>query len=462
MAEYFVGITDKGKLRHNNEDTFIVQELAGNGLIAACVIDGVGGYNGGEVAAGIARTVIAEHLQHLPPGVINAIREAIAAANDKILDEKKKDHKNDQMACVLTCAVVDITNNKFYYAHVGDTRLYLLRDHSLVKLSRDHSVVGFLEESGRLSEEDAMQHPMRNEINKALGFEENINEIDEFIESGESPFLPGDTILLCSDGLSDMINSNTISSILLTKKDLVEKAHDLVNAANLAGGKDNITAVLVENNKQPRTVTALKPVERKKHDGKPTLHIVEPVPEKKHRAPAKKNRNFIAFLALLTFGMLVILLFQNSTRLSGNSRQPKYTMPKAKDMNLDALIKSVNDSSRKYAVEEKGATINISDPLTISKDSFYFLGNGITIAGDPGYKKPALIISSKAKHVVLDSIVFRDLDVAIVLQKNNIIFKNVRFINCRVPVEYQLSFPDSIINGRIKDSILMPVSTPKQ
>ncbi len=93
------------------------------------------------------------------------------------------------MACVLTCVVAHIKNNKFYYAHVGDTRLYLLRDHSLVKISKDHSVVGFLEESGRLSEEDAMRHPRRNEINKALGFEEDIDA--DLIETGESPFLTG-------------------------------------------------------------------------------------------------------------------------------------------------------------------------------------------------------------------------------------------------------------------------------
>ena len=209
MAEYFIGITDKGKQREHNEDTFIAREFFKKELVMACVIDGVGGYSGGEVAAAITRSVILDHFKNVRPDfILGTLHAAIIAANKKIQEAKRKNTKHEQMACVLTCAVADIRHNKLYYAHVGDTRLYLLRDHSLVKLSKDHSVVGFLEESGRLSEEDAMRHPRRNEITRALGFEEVVNA-EDFIETGESPFLPGDTILVCSDGLSDMISSNT-------------------------------------------------------------------------------------------------------------------------------------------------------------------------------------------------------------------------------------------------------------
>ena len=118
------------------------------------------------------------------------------------------------MACVLTLVLADVEENKFYYAHVGDTRLYLLRDNSLVKVSNDHSFVGFLEDNGRLTEEAAMRHPKRNEINKALGFDEEQLLQPDYIETAESPFLPSDILLLCSDGLSDMINQKTITSIL--------------------------------------------------------------------------------------------------------------------------------------------------------------------------------------------------------------------------------------------------------
>lgn len=162
------------------------------------------------------------------------------------------------MACVLTVALADISNNKFYYCHVGDTRLYLFRDNSLVKITRDHSFVGFLEDSGRLSEEAAMRHPKRNEINKALGFDASIRA-EDYIETGESPFLPGDTILLCSDGLSDMVGNSAMTAVLNTGKSLSVKAKALVDAANEAGGKDNITVVLVQNNKSPLKQTATKP-----------------------------------------------------------------------------------------------------------------------------------------------------------------------------------------------------------
>ena len=151
MAEYFYGITDKGKRREKNEDTFFAREIPGTQLLVAGVIDGVGGYQGGDIAAEIARTVILKSLETISGDTIESLRQAIIAANVKINEAKKEEAANEQMACVLTCMVADKKNNICWFAHVGDTRIYLLRDHSLVKLSKDHSAVGFLEESGRLS-----------------------------------------------------------------------------------------------------------------------------------------------------------------------------------------------------------------------------------------------------------------------------------------------------------------------
>jgi len=158
-----------------------------------------------------------------------------------------------------------LRETNFNYAHVGDTRLYLFRDNSLVKVTHDHSFVGFLEDSGRLSEEAAMQHPKRNEINKALGFDEEKFLEPDYIETGESPFLPGDILLLCSDGLSDMLNSRTIIGILSSPQNIKEKSKELINAANKAGGKDNITVVLLQNNKPPIQQEATKPLLIKKN-----------------------------------------------------------------------------------------------------------------------------------------------------------------------------------------------------
>jgi len=263
MAENYFGITDTGRQRDNNEDNFIAEPIS-SALIAACVIDGVGGYEGGEVAAAIARDSILKALSRGTGEMFVAMKNAFGSANEKIYQEKLDGDKNKDMACVLTLALVDVPNNKFYYAHVGDTRLYLLRDNTFIKLTKDQSFVGFLEDTGRLTEEAAMTHPKRNEINKALGFDPNIPFNSDYIETGESPFLPGDAILLCSDGLTDMINSSEITSILLKNTGLQQKGQELIEAANNAGGKDNITVVLVQNNKKAVKQKATKPVVVKK------------------------------------------------------------------------------------------------------------------------------------------------------------------------------------------------------
>ena len=127
MAENFFGITDTGKMRDNNEDTFIAQSISSNRFIAACVIDGVGGYEGGEVAARLSHDAILNKLQEPSDNIIQTLKDAFVVANEKINKEKLSSGENGQMACVSTLALADVSENKFYYAHVGDTRLYLLR-----------------------------------------------------------------------------------------------------------------------------------------------------------------------------------------------------------------------------------------------------------------------------------------------------------------------------------------------
>ncbi len=464
MGEYFYGITDKGKRREKNEDTFFVREIINKQFLVACVIDGVGGYQGGDVAAAIARSVIMKHLETLSKDVIVNLQQAIVAANTKINEQKKAGAKNERMACVLTCAVADIKNNKCWYAHVGDTRIYLLRDHSLIKISKDHSAVGFLEESGRLSEEEAMRHPRRNEINKALGFEEDITIADDFIETGESPFLSGDLLLLCSDGLTDMISSGTITSVLTSNKNLAAKAKALVDAANDAGGNDNITAVLVENNKQPIQKPEPVIVERKK-DTIATVMVDNEVSPLKDIATVKKNsRNLVSFLTLFLMMLLVVLLMvvsQKKNKPAANSAVAAVQSPKKINEQFQQLVSHLNDSTKTYLFQQKGTILELNDPIVINKDSFRLSGNGATITADSLYKGPAIIINSAAKHIVLDSLIFKNFDVGIVVQKNNITLRHIRFINCRVPVQYSFSFRDSVVSGRFKDSIFITNSNLK-
>lgn len=450
MAAYFFGITDKGKRRDNNEDTFIVQEMTGSSLLLACVIDGVGGYNGGEVAAEIARTVIIEKLQHISGDIVERLRTAVGEANSRIQEERNSEKANANMACVLTCVITDKKNNKLWYAHVGDTRLYLLRDDSLVKISSDHSAVGFLEESGRLSEFEAMHHPRRNEIDRALGFDTAIAESEDYIETGESPFLPGDTILLCSDGLSDMIGSDEISSIINKDKTISERAKELVEAANKAGGNDNITAVIIENNRQPKKQQALKPVVK--------INAAQRTPpanknSAQHRSISKnKGKRAMVIGAGLFLLVVLIVAFVQRKQLRQDvvitNTQP------VKDAKLVQFINAAHDSSKGYSLPV-GSSLIINESIRIDKDSFRLRGNGTHLTADTGYEGPALTISKNAKHIFLDSMVFENFDAALFIQKSNVEFRNVRFINCRIPVQYGAAFADTLISGRFIDSIFI-------
>jgi len=309
MAENYFGLTDTGRVRDNNEDTFIAQQTA-HGLIVACVIDGVGGYHGGEVAAEIARQEVVAQMDHTRGDIVPAMIEAFKQASKKIYQRRKEEKELESMACVATLAIIDLAANQFYYAHVGDTRLYLLRDGSLVKITKDHSFVGFLEDSGRLTESAAMNHPKRNEINKALGFDMAIATDESYIETGQSPFLPGDTLLLCSDGLTDLVDKEVMTRIITQKTTLEQKAVELIAAANSAGGKDNITVVLAQNDKTSQKTIArmpASPVKRKEPANQPNTVVSEPnqtaaVPQQAPAVVVKKNSNWA-----LVFGLLSLI-----------------------------------------------------------------------------------------------------------------------------------------------------------
>jgi len=317
MDNNVFGQTDIGRVRDNNEDAFLAEELLHSGFILGCVIDGVGGYDGGEVAAEITKECIKRNLFSITAeDPIPRMIATLKLANDEIYNRKQLDPSLEKMACVLTLVLADVENNKFYYAHVGDTRLYLLRDNVLVKITQDHSFVGFLEDSGRLTESAAMSHPKRNEINQALGFDSTDAMKNDFIESGESPFLPGDTLLLCSDGLTDRIDKDQLTILLTNHATLKAATASLIDAANEAGGHDNITVVLVKNNTAPLKHQASKPQSKTV----PVINeIKEPLPQEQAattdraqvvvQQPVKtsKNRGWIVFLLAVICLLLGVL-----------------------------------------------------------------------------------------------------------------------------------------------------------
>lgn len=463
MAENYFGITDTGKMRTNNEDTFIAQPVLNNKFIAACVIDGVGGYEGGEVAARLAHDAILTALHDPDTDIIALLKEALVAANEAIYNEKQNSKENRQMACVLTLALADLTNNKFYYAHVGDTRLYLLRDESLVKVTRDHSFVGYLEDNGRLTEEAAMRHPKRNEINKALGFDSQVRTPD-YMETGESPFLPGDLILLCSDGLTDMIDNSTITSILQKYKDLTSKGDALVDAANDAGGKDNITVVLVQNNKLSLQHTVTKPLMTKKNNddsGNKDVPVdLKPASAVNVAAKSVKKSSSVPifiFLGILILAALCWLVYQNYINKNEQKDVKNILIVKKRNEQEQLFLDSINGTKTNevFVLYQPGnPPIIVTDSISVNKDSLHIIGNGVTLKSDPAYKGPALNLSPACKYILLDSITLENFDIGVLVKNSRIYLKNVQFKNCKVPVRQEFMFNDtSVVNGRFADTM---------
>lgn len=243
----FFGNTDMGCVRKNNEDTFVVQNIWDEGHLLAVVVDGVGGYEGGEVAAAIARDTIVEYLGKYPNGErLELLKQAVISANDKVLEGKSKSEELSGMSCVLTAVLVEVADLRVNMVHVGDTRLYQYAYGKLRKLSHDQSVVGYLEDNGLISEEEAMLHPQRNVISHYVGSEEFKEEGGEYVETSSFPLAPTSTLMLCSDGLSDLVPSDRISSVLSMPVSSEEKVNILIEDAKSAGGKDNVTVIVVD------------------------------------------------------------------------------------------------------------------------------------------------------------------------------------------------------------------------
>jgi PPM family protein phosphatase len=230
-----------GLQRENNEDRFHIDPERGLFI----VIDGIGGQAAGEVAAETASRLLRERLERQTGTVEERLREAITLANNEIyrLAQSREDWRG--MACVLTAAVVE--NSHVTIGHVGDTRLYKIHNREIRKLTPDHSPTGVREDAGELSESEAMTHPRRNEVYRDVGSLQHSPDDEEFVDIIESNFEQDSALLLCSDGLTDLVNSSRILEIVEQKgSDPAAAVNGLIEAANLAGGKDNVTAVLIE------------------------------------------------------------------------------------------------------------------------------------------------------------------------------------------------------------------------
>ena len=299
----FYGETNMGMRRTNNEDAFVAQKIWNDRFILCIAIDGVGGYEGGEVAAQIAQDYIPKHLASVTnDNPLEALKEAVVEANNRICAERQRDSSRPNMACVLSAGIIELDNNVIDIVHVGDSRIYRYENGNLEKITHDHSLVGYREEIGELTEDEAMNHPQRNIIDRLLGDAPHSTTDRNFFEAAKYPLDENTQLLFCSDGLTDLVTSAEIREILDQRISIQEKTKLLIDKANAKGGKDNITVVLaIAENPNARPKQAV--VEPPRHQ---QVNIDENQPAK-----GKKSRKilWICLIALL----LIILAF-----LAGN------------------------------------------------------------------------------------------------------------------------------------------------
>lgn len=254
------GATDIGCVRANNEDNYIARYVWDNSYMLCAAIDGIGGYEGGEVAAEITRRTIERYIEDFRSAhPLALIKQAIVEANNEIIRHKEAHPQLSQMGCVATAALIDLEDCVLYMAHVGDSRLYQYCGDRLVKLSHDHSMVGFREEIGDLTETEAMHHPQRNLIQRSLGESLHMADDPNFIDAAIYPFDTTTQFLLCSDGLSDMLMTAEIASALSPDSSPHAEVKRLVEMAKQAGGKDNITVVIAQINMKRNVEAAVTP-----------------------------------------------------------------------------------------------------------------------------------------------------------------------------------------------------------
>ncbi len=235
--------SDKGRVRSSNQDSFSAGEV--RGAVWAIVCDGMGGANGGNIASGMAVKTISDcitnayHADMSANGISAMLESSIIAANLNIYDEAVDNKELSGMGTTVVAAL--ITGNDIILAHAGDSRAYMFNNGKLTQITRDHSVIQGMLERGELTPDEAKRDPRKNVITRALGVSEDIE-----IEFGEELFPKDGILILCTDGLTNFVDSQQMCDII--SRNVFEDCPQLlVDAANEAGGKDNITVVMIMN-----------------------------------------------------------------------------------------------------------------------------------------------------------------------------------------------------------------------
>lgn len=235
-----VAKSDIGLVRQTNEDSY--GYLSPNLFIVA---DGMGGHLAGEIASKLAVAVVMDYInmhdKEYDENYEEMLSTAIVKANKEIFEKAQGTKQYAGMGTTLT--VVYCKDERFFLGHVGDSRVYLLRDSQLQRLTTDHSLVEGLVKNGSITEEEARIHPQRNILTRAVGVDKSVD-----VDTSSSTFMTKDKILLCTDGLTNMLTDDLILKLLLNdNEDIQNKVNHLIQNAIHVGGLDNITAILIEN-----------------------------------------------------------------------------------------------------------------------------------------------------------------------------------------------------------------------
>ncbi|MBE6082438.1 MAG: Stp1/IreP family PP2C-type Ser/Thr phosphatase [Tissierellaceae bacterium] len=239
-----VGVyTHKGRIRENNQDSYYLS--TDNEIPLYVVADGMGGHKAGEVASAMAVEIVEDVflksqdlLKKKDANIPGLIKKTIEEANREIFHKSLSSEECNGMGTTITLAY--FASERLYIGHIGDSRAYIIRNKEIRQLTEDHSLVAEMVKNGSISKEEAQTHPQKNIITRALGTSENI-QIDIIIEE----LIDKDIILLCTDGLTNMITEKEIIEILLAGDNLQKCCEKLVGEANSRGGYDNITAIAV-------------------------------------------------------------------------------------------------------------------------------------------------------------------------------------------------------------------------
>ncbi|HVG54454.1 MAG TPA: Stp1/IreP family PP2C-type Ser/Thr phosphatase [Vicinamibacterales bacterium] len=227
------GVSHKGR-RKTNEDSMVIDQEIGLFVVA----DGMGGHNAGEVASALAAKSLHEFLVRAEEANESTLAEAVCLANDQVLDAANTNSTYEGMGTTVVAACVK--GGSVVFANVGDSRIYRMSGGALKQLTHDDSWVSRVLPADAIGSEEASRHPMRHVLTKVVGLREDMEP-----SVGSSPFAPGDTLLLCSDGLHGVVNDDAIATLLRQPGSVEEIASELVERALSSGSTDNITAVVV-------------------------------------------------------------------------------------------------------------------------------------------------------------------------------------------------------------------------